>query len=493
MEFPIEFFLNLARDPERWTKDHLTEFTRLWAEREFGPAHANEISEVISKYTKYNGRRKPEILGPETFSLENYSEADRVLADWKSIVDEAEQVERSLPQSARDAFFQLVLYPTKASALVNELYITTARNRLYAAQGRAGTNDLAGQAEALFRADASLSATYNYDIARGKWDHMMDQTHIGYTSWRDPPDNVMPKVETIDIPSTAEMGIAVEGSSSAWPGAAGEPVLPRFDSFRQPRRYIDVFNRGRAPFHFHATPSEPWIVVNRNKGKVERDERIWVTVDWNTAPKNTATGFVRITGVGSNPIFVRVELFNPEAVTRDSLHGFVEEDGYVSVEADHYTANRDADAARWDKIEDYGRTGSSMSVFPVTAKSVTPPGPSPCLEYRMYLFDAGSATVHTILAPSQNFVPGRGLRFAIAFDNEPPRVLDVLERNKTRDWEQTVKDSVRVVTSTHMLAEPGYHVLKVWMVDPGVVVQKFVVDLGGMKPSYLGPPESYRN
>jgi hypothetical protein len=270
-------------------------------------------------------------------------------------------------------------------------------------------------------------------------------------------------------------------------------VLPSFDSFRQPRRYIDIFNRGRASFHFQATPSDPWIVLSKSKGKVEKEQRIWVSIDWSMAPKEKATGSVKITGAGIAPISVRLEVFNPSAITRNSLHGFVEGDGYVSIEAGHYTTKTDAGAIRWDKIEDYGRTGSSMTLFPVTAKSVTPPEPSPGLEYRMYLFDAGSATVHTILAPTLNFVPGRGLRFAIAFDSEPPRIVDALERNKTRDWEQTVKDSVRVVTSTHMLAESGYHTLKVWMVDPGVVVQKLIVDLGGMKPSYLGPPESYRN
>ena len=51
--------------------------------------------------------------------------------------------------------------------------------------------------------------------------------------------------------------------------------------------------------------------------------------------------------------------------------------------------------------------------------------------------------------------------------------------------------SVRDILTTHNMAEPGYHVLKFRMVDPGVVLQKLVVDLGGMKPSYLGPPESY--
>jgi hypothetical protein len=91
-----------------------------------------------------------------------------------------------------------------------------------------------------------------------------------------------------------------------------------------------------------------------------------------------------------------------------------------------------------------------------------------------------------------NFVPGRGLRYAISFDDQPPLVVDALERNSLSDWETTVRDSVRKVKSSHALSGSGYHTLKFWMVDPAVVLEKLVVDLGGVKPSYLGPPESYR-
>ena len=109
MEFPIEFFLTFAWDPHRWPKETIAEYTRMWAEREFGPEHATEIAHIVSQYTKLNGRRKPELLEPDTFSQVNYQEADRVLAEWQSLVDEAETIYASLPPNMRDAFYELVL------------------------------------------------------------------------------------------------------------------------------------------------------------------------------------------------------------------------------------------------------------------------------------------------------------------------------------------------------------------------------------------------
>ncbi|MGA3284007.1 MAG: glycosyl hydrolase 115 family protein [Verrucomicrobiota bacterium] len=496
-ELPIEFFLGLAWDPQRWPKGKISDFTRLWAEREFGPKYAAQIADILSQYTKYNGRRKPELLDPDTFSLVDYQEADKVLADWKSITAEAEEIYKKLPENARDAFFELVLYPTKASEQVNDLYVTTAKNRLYAGQGRASANDLAAQARALFKADADLSAYYNHTLADGRWNHMMDQTHIGYTSWQEPRRNVMPAVTEIEIPTNAEMGVAIEGSSSAWPGAADEPVLPVFDVFNQPHRFIDIFNKGQTPFEFSAAAGAPWIELSSTHGTVEKEQRLWVSVDWSKAPNDSANSFVTITGSGTNVVTVKVDLFNPQEPRRDSLKGFAEAGGCVSIEAAHYTEKADAGPVHWEEIPNLGRTLSAMTIFPVTAPSVTPPENSPCLEYQMYLFHPGEVEVEAIIDPTLNFVQGRGLRYALSFDDQPPQIVTAVPENFTardgnQDWEPTVKDSVRKVKTTLILANPGYHTLKFWMVDPGVVLQKIVVNTGGVKPSYLGPPESYR-
>jgi hypothetical protein len=170
----------------------------------------------------------------------------------------------------------------------------------------------------------------------------------------------------------------------------------------------------------------------------------------------------------------------------------VEADGYVSIEAEHYTRRTNSDSARWEKIDDYGRTLSGMSVFPVTAASVLPPASAPCLEYQVYLFNPGKVEAEAILGPTLNFVPGRGLRYAISFDEQPPQVMDAMAHNSVEDWSTSVKDSVRKVTSEHTVTGVGYHTMKFCMVDPGVVLEKLVLNLGGVKPSYLGPPESFR-
>jgi hypothetical protein len=490
MEFPTEFFLSLAWNPGRWPKEKIGEFGGLWAAREFGPQYASEISDIVSKYAKYNGRRKPELLEPNTYSLVNYREADGIAEEFQAITTEAEEIYRKLPDEEKDAFYELVLYPTKASAILNQLYITAAKNQLYASQGRASANELADEAQSLFAMDAEMSHFYNHTLAGGKWEHMMDQTHIGYTSWNEPSVNVMPKVTRIALPEAASMGVSVESSILAWPGPPGPPGLPQFDVFNKQCYYIDVFNRGKSPFSFTVSASAPWIIVSQPQGKVDQETRIWISVDWSHVPLGLSGGSLHISSNTGQDVSVGVESFCPSTPTPHDLDGFIETDGHISIEAVHYTKKIDRASVRWEMIDDLGRTFSSMSVFPVTAESVLPGPTSPYLEYRMYLFHAGDIGVEAIFDPTLNFVPGRGLRYAISFDEESPQVIDVLAHDNTEAWATSVEDGVRKATSKHKIANPGYHTLKIWMVDPGVVLQKLIVDLGGVRPSYLGPPES---
>lgn len=497
-ELPMEYFLRLAWDTQRWTNDNTSEFTRRWARREFGAAHATEIADIVASYTKYNGRRKPEMLAPTTYSLIDYREAETVVSDYRAITTQAEKISAALPAAKRDAFYQLVLFPTKASALVNELYLAAARNALFAKQGRASANDWAVAVKTLFQRYGEMVAHYHREFAGGKWDHFMDQPVLGYTSWRDPPTNNLSHLPLAEVAVAdgAVLGVALEGSADAWPGATSAARLPRIDAFARQRRFIEVFNRGKAPFEFTAQVNAPWIVLSETRGAVDRDRRLWVSVDWSRVPAGAAAGRITISGAGGE-VGVTVEAWNPASPTRETVRGFVESDGYVSIEPEHFSKNAAAGANRWTRVAGYGRTLSGMRAMSPVDVSATPGKDAPVLKYELYLFTAGEVTVTTITGPTLNFIPGRDVRFAVSFDDEEPKIVTLVPhtykaQNGNRAWEKSVGDNAHTVTSKHTLSQPGSHTLKVWMVDPGVVLQKLVVDTGGLRPSYLGPPESYR-
>ena len=119
----------------------------------------------------------------------------------------------------------------------------------------------------LFKKDQDFSDYYNNVLAGGKWHHMMDQPHIGYTSWAPPrTESSCPGSPNLPLPDTDDFGVAVDGSAEAWPGGGGEPTLPPFDSLNPQRSYIDVFARGSRPIEFKATADQPWIRSQRRQG-----------------------------------------------------------------------------------------------------------------------------------------------------------------------------------------------------------------------------------
>ncbi len=492
MEFPIEFFLALAWDPARWPYEKLGEYSRAWAERQFGAEHADEIAALINGYTKLNGRRKPEMLAPDTFSLVNYREADRVLAEWHDLVTRAERLDAVLAPEYRAAFFQLVLYPVKASANVQELYLAAGLNRLYTRQGRTDANTQAARMRELFAADDRLTDAY-HTLAGGKWNHMMDQAKFGYTYWQQPDIEGSPAVQEVHPREAAAMAVAIEGTETARPSYdAPRAVLPPLDVYQRGTRWLEVFNRGRQPFIFQITTSQPWLTVTPAAGTVTGSVHVELGADWNAVPPGETTAAVTVAGSTGERLTVQLPVSNPVAAPAAGFAGFVETDRYVAIEAPHFQRAVTDGGIEWRTLPDFGRTLGGVTAFPVTAAARQPGGDAPRLEYDLHLFTAGEVTVELHCAPSLDFQPGAGLRLAVSFDDTPPQIVKLDTWATLQTWERAVGDGVRRVVTKHQIAQPGRHVLKFWLVDPGVVLEKIIVDTGGVRPSYLGPPESPR-
>jgi len=491
LELPIDFFLTYAWNPEAITQKDLTAFTRRWSAGIFGLDHADEIADLITRYTKWNERRKPELLEPTTYSLDNYGEADRVLADLDATTAAAEGLARKIPSDQQAAYFELVLHPIEASATVIRMYILSGRNALYARQGRVSANDLAAEVRQLFRKDAALSAQYNR-LRDGKWNHMMDQTHLGYTYWQEPPVNVMPPVTEIQPLGQPTLGVAVEGGNFRPQTPGFGMTLPAFDRFNRQIQTIDVFNSGVGSVTYAATASAPWIQIDRPGGTVDRETQLHVSIDWQAAPTGDHQGSVSVVqkGASSAPRVIHLSIQNP--ADSAGLRGFLESNEVVSIEAEHFTSTTPQGVVHWERLPGFGETLGAMEVFPVLSAS-TPAGQrGASLDYRMHLFNSGDRTLQLITAPTLNFVPGRGLRLAISLDEGPLVTVDSLGENTEKDWAQAVTDGVRKTSISLPRVPAGDHTLHLWSIDPALVVEKIVLTYSQPKPSYLGPPESYR-
>lgn len=135
------------------------------------------------------------MLSDNTYSF-NYGEWPRVVREYTALAEKAEKIGHRLPADYQNSYFQLVLHPVKASANLNELYYHVARNKRAYANKLPEANTYADKVKVFYANDSLLTLAY-HQLNKGKWNHMMSQTHIGYTSWQQPVRQKMPVVNYI--------------------------------------------------------------------------------------------------------------------------------------------------------------------------------------------------------------------------------------------------------------------------------------------------------
>ena len=184
MEYPISQFMDMAWNPRKYDVNSITRHTRDWCAQQFGESQANEAARILNLICKYNGRCTPEMLDKNTYSLEN--------GEWQEVVNQYLQLEadalrqyNSLPASYHDAYRQIILFPIELMSNLHQMYFAQAQNNALYKQGNPKANVWADECERFFKRDSIICDYYNHKISGGKWNGMMTQKHIGYTSWND--------------------------------------------------------------------------------------------------------------------------------------------------------------------------------------------------------------------------------------------------------------------------------------------------------------------
>lgn len=184
MEYPISQFMDMAWNPRKYDVNNITRHTRDWCAQQFGEEQADEAARLLNLICKYNGRCTPEMLDKNTYSLEN-GEWQEVVNQYLKIEADALRQYNSLPAVYHDAYRQIILFPIEVMSNLHQMYFAQAMNNQLYEQGNPKANIWADECENHFKRDSLICDEYNHKMAGGKWNGMMTQKHIGYTSWND--------------------------------------------------------------------------------------------------------------------------------------------------------------------------------------------------------------------------------------------------------------------------------------------------------------------
>jgi hypothetical protein len=366
---------------------------------------------------------------------------------------------------------------------------------------------MADKVRELFEYDAELSYRFNH-MLDDKWDGMMDQPHIGYTYWNDPSANTMPNITYIqnsNVSSSAlPFGVALQTGEYSINGS--ELTTRPMDPFMPPEdyRWIEVYMTGNGSAAFTVATNASYMHVSQRRGSLsspgsvdESDIRLNITVDWKRAPMGTSYATLVIGASSGNAAYhVRIPLHNTRLP--DGLPGntFVESNGVVSMEAAHFSDSTKSDSTEYAVIPAYGRTLSGVTLNP----SDCPPQHLPTagyLTYDFYTFEtAPKVNVTVYIGPSMNIDKENPIRWAMAVDETKPKVVTPLWDYVLSPPSPVSQNAIAGIWSNWTILpdelSAGQHKLKMWSLDPGLVLEKIQIDLGGAQRSFLGAPESYR-
>jgi hypothetical protein len=524
-ELGIDYFMQMAWDISKFEKNDPKKFLIDWATGNFGSEYALPIAGIFTKHFELGYARRPESmvmyngrkneLKWDWFTLSNYNdEVQKRIDEYDDLGKQVDMIYQRLPSSLQDAFFQMVVYNVKGSALHNKKVLYAQKSHAYGKEKRAGAAKYSALAQQAENEIYQLIHHYNKEqvTAGDKWDHMASMPGPWGAQWHQWD---MPPLSSYSGEGEPKMHLSLEGGVS--------DILPGFSVFNKDKRFIDLYNSGNGAIYWNSKVSEDWIKLGESSGVIYDEKRIWVTIDWAKAPKGIDTsGRIAFSWQSSNEdkslgekylsligertkkdsvidhngtgggFQVQLSLFNPLMPATEKVSGFVESNGYISMEAEHFSRKNDRKNANWNIIEGLGRTGNSVTVLPANISGIKNAdeilSDSPSLEYDIYTFTTGESLIRFNCIPSYPVNKGSGLRIAVALDNNKPEIVD-------SKGEKDVMNNILTFKTKLNIPGKGRHTFKIWMVDPGLVIDKIIIDTGGVKDSYLGPPESvfYKN
>lgn len=495
-EYHISLFMEMAYDIHQFNDKNIVEHHADFLSGIYGQQYRNDFLDISKVYHQLAFARKPEYIKntrSDAFSLYNYNELDNRVNEYTRIANKAKAIMNKLDETQYPSYFQLLYYPVKGSALFNQIWLGAQKVNDYASKKNVTANQLRKNVIAYGDTLQKITDEYN-SLLNGKWKYMMSLSNGG-------GHFSIPELATVAPASSPQLGISAEGEVNT-KGRIHQHILPAFNKYVRQTYYIDIFNKGNASLNWAAATSQPWLVLDKHNGNAATQERIYVSIDWNKVPAGENIKSEIIFSANDMHEKVLVSVFNPANPSVNELKDlYVEDNGVVSIDATRYHRKKETADIKFkvldglgfdDKVVQLGDPFAKYQFYPsleLTSNYVAPVRSSdfPVLEYDFYSFNSGPVDVYTYMVPVFPLNDEHGSRYGVMVDNSPVYLPEASAPYYSTLWIQSILRNTRINKTTHMIDKPGKHTVKIYAAHPGMLLQKIVVDFGGMKKSYMGP------
>ena len=489
-ELPLSYFMDLAYDYNKYGSSapgNYAEYLKEWVKKQFNGLSNEELDtvyEITDGYSRLNNITKPEVLSAETYSLNSYNEARRILNICIDLEKKTEALIASMPVRYQDTFMSIVGFQALATFNLIKMQIFSGINLKYARQGRISANKYARLVKECISKDRNLVDDFHRMLS-GKWFGMGLSKHIGFRAWNEEGCR-LPVMVYVEPEAHNDLVISDNNSDAVSCGSdwTRRPVrLSGFDSVG--KGSFSIATAGSEPITYTIECNDPDIIFSGKDNKYilsgiadsENDVDIFVE-----AAENARYGkheFLVKTNAGFTKVYFEI---SENTLIKYSFSERINRfNGRIcSVPAENYFSLNKTNEGEFKELISFGRllpgeNASALKAFPQDRDFEN--GPS--AEYRIDTPVSGKFKMILYTAPSNPSASDNKIAVMISVNGEEKRVNTIPEGyiggdGGCRAWNVAVLENVRK-TELEIDLKKGRNDICIRPLNPGFVLEKFVL------------------
>ena len=466
-EKELSFVMDLAWDINRWRPTEAHHYIKYWAEKTFGSAVSQDIADLMARYYRLQAGGKDAHVWFVNYSEQQVAER---LREAMSLETEAESLARRIPDSLQDAYFELVSYPIRGAAMLNEYQLLARRSMVCASRlDSIGAMADANRVKEMFRQLNEWTHHYNEEIQDGKWREFFNwQPYHWFRS-----DKIDPPIASPELIAKAKQ----------WPHLR---FLSVADATSCERAIIETEQDADVPLWIEA------LTPIRNFSKAPEDNVFCRVTTENQTFEASATPInnvwhapyvgpmwsqVGILHLKKGLNHIAISELKPDARIDRIFVGLwppFYTEPRLRIAASAWQQSHDSEDGRITKIEGLGYTdGVLVQPFDTPSYEVAS---APYVEYDVDI-QHGDRQIEVRTLPTLHVYAGRDVRYAVQLGDAEPQVFSIHANDFTAEWRWNVlrgyaSRSIRIPTGLY-----GRQQLRIYLLDPGIVLQEICIGI----------------